>query len=124
MYRLGALLQLCVMAVLLAAPAIPRDETSLVPPCCRMNGKHRCMMLQTQDLESPVIVAKCPFRSRNGVTALNNRSVILAPVTASRHEPFRAHFIRKCQVRSLFQIASVRSRPTRAPPGFSLANFL
>jgi hypothetical protein len=56
------------MPVVLPLVASPADAESLLPACCRRNGKHHCAMMATMERESRELgfgrqPDLCPYRS-------------------------------------------------------------
>ncbi|MGO8759439.1 MAG: hypothetical protein ACLQG3_15070 [Terracidiphilus sp.] len=46
MRRTIALTQLALFSLMLIAPFFGPDAEASLPPCCRRNGKHHCMMME------------------------------------------------------------------------------
>jgi hypothetical protein len=51
-----------IFSTLLMAPLFASDPEANLPPCCRRNGKHHCMMSERQDgrPEFAAVREKCP----------------------------------------------------------------
>ncbi|MGP8270114.1 MAG: hypothetical protein ACLQLH_08605 [Terracidiphilus sp.] len=103
---------------MLIAPAFGPDADTNLPPCCRRNGKHHCMMRME------------PFSGkRKGFTSVSEKCPCLPASTCAVHSPIfhrkiRQQFpaevtrqtVRPAQTVALYRICFLRGNPKRGPP--------
>ena len=61
MPRFAAILQLALFISSLADPFLSEDNENKLPSCCRRAGLHRCMLMQRETAQGPMLAgARCP----------------------------------------------------------------
>jgi hypothetical protein len=126
MRRFIAVFMMLVFGSFLSAPLIAAasDPLSQLPVCCRVNGKHHCMMRIMQGNPAGIQISgpqKCPlFPKWRPMNALHNEAT---PTSAAElfYAALRSHPACHAQTEAQKRISFDRSRQKRGPPAV-LAN--
>jgi len=118
MRRAISLSLMLVFSWMLIAPFFAPDGEANLPPCCRRNGKHHCMMrmmrANTGQGGFTTVSEKCPRYPAGGAAA---HSTVNQPEPS---EQFYADIVRHPaiapQTEALRRIALLRSHQKRGPP--------
>jgi hypothetical protein len=118
MRRTIALALTMIFSWMLIAPAFGPDAGANLPPCCRRNGKHHCMM------RMELLSGK-----RKGFTAVSEKCPCLPASTCAvqspvfhlkTRQPFEAEVprrpLRTTQTVALYRLCFFRGNPKRGPP--------
>jgi hypothetical protein len=118
MRRTIALALTMIFSWMLIGPAFGPDADANLPPCCRRNGKHHCMMRMEQ------LSGK-----RKGFTAVSEKCPCLPASTCAVHSPIfhpktRRQFeaevtrqpVRPALSAALCRLCFFRGNPKRGPP--------
>lgn len=119
MRRIIALSLTIIFSWMLMAPLFGPDADANLPPCCRRNGKHHCMMRMMQRLSG----------NRKGFTAVSERCPCLPASTCAVYSPtydpraaqqFYAEDVSHpaCgpQTQARYRLFVLRSHQKRGPP--------
>jgi hypothetical protein len=119
MHRTIALALTMIFSWMLIAPIFGPDVDAKLPPCCRRNGKHHCMMHVMGRLGS----------NRAGLASVSEKCPCFPASTCAVHpqrfkpeagERFYAEIVRHpaCaqQTEALYRISILRSHQKRGPP--------
>jgi hypothetical protein len=119
MRRIIALALTMIFSWMLIAPFFGPDADANLPPCCRRNGKHHCMMRAMERLSGnrkgfKTVSKKCPCLPASTCAVY---SPIYDPQAAQR---FYAEVVRHpacvAQTQVCFRLIFLRSHPKRGPP--------
>ena len=119
MRRALAVMMLLVFSGPLFAPLLTAspDESSL-PPCCRRNGKHHCMMAgMTMGMASPyrIVTEKCPYSPFADLALMLPHAFFgRARVAYTTQAALQA--LPAAQAEAGYRISFHRSRQKRGPP--------
>jgi|ERR1039458_4708345 hypothetical protein len=118
MHRTIALALTTIFSWMLIAPAFGPDAGANLPPCCRRNGKHHCMMRMEQF-----------SGKREGFTAVSEKCPCLPATTCAVysqifHPKIKQQFeaevtrqpVRLAPTVALHQLCFLRGNPKRGPP--------
>ncbi len=120
MRRLIALLMMAVFGSFLCAPllAASSDPQSMLPACCRANGKHHCMMRMREGEPAGVRIAApqtCPlFPKWRPMQVLQQHAAQPGPATF--YAALQSHPACHAQTEAQRRISFDRSRQKRGPP--------
>ena len=119
MRRMIALALTMMFGWMLIAPIFGPDADANLPPCCRRNGKHHCMMRRMERLSG----------NQKGFTSVSEKCPCLPASACAVHSPtyepeagerFYAEVVRHPafapQTKALCRISFLRSHPKRGPP--------
>jgi hypothetical protein len=119
MRRTIALALTMVFSLMLIAPIFGPDADANLPPCCRRNGKHHCMMRMMERLSG----------NQKGFTSVSEKCPCLPVSTCAAHSPtykpeagsqFYAEVVRhpSCapQTEARYRISFLGSHQKRGPP--------
>jgi hypothetical protein len=98
-----------------------QPTASVLPPCCRRDGKHHCAMMMAaaaQDLSpAPTLRAaysECPYHP---AAIISGHAIVLYPAFArTAATPFEARAVLHPQPASRLLLSDQRSRHKRGPP--------
>jgi hypothetical protein len=115
MRRTIAFSLLMVFSWMLIVPLFGPDAEANLPPCCRRNGKHHCMMRRME--------------RQSGFTSASEKCPCVPPSTGVLHsatykpetgEQFHAEAVRPpacaAQTEALYRLSFLRSHQKRGPP--------
>jgi|SRR5581483_2464773 len=109
---------------LLVLPALASSTNSVIPACCRKNGKHHCTAMHPgQETDSDPglnsVSAKCPCCPQSTVASAGH---VFAPATTEAiFAGLVGHPAVAPQTAANFRISQDRSRQKRAPPSLILS---
>ena len=118
---------LALLSLPLIVPAWVARTGSSVPPCCRRNGQHRCVMgsvdadAATIDQESTsdsainAIRLRCPYCPA-ALTIRAGSNVALVKNQPATFLPLFSHPTAQTQIEARYRVSFNRSRQKRAPP--------
>ena len=119
MRRIIALSLTIIFSWMLMAPLFGPDADANLPPCCRRNGKHHCMMRMMQR----------PGGNQKGFTSVSEKCPYEPASTCAVYSPifkleterrFYVQFPRRLvlapRTEALRNISFLRSHPKRGPP--------
>jgi hypothetical protein len=123
MRRLLAIALLVILSSSLSAPllALANDEGAEVPACCKVGGKHHCMMGSYPDhggRQFATVGERCPSFPK--VMAASIHPAYTAPPASAIYAQLQAHPACTAQVEAHHRISFDRSRQKRGPPTVSL----
>ncbi len=118
MRRTIALALTTIFSWMLIAPAFGPDADANLPPCCRRNGKHHCMMrmewINGKRKGFSTVTEKCPCLPASTCAV---HSPIFHPKTRQK---FEADVSRQpvcpAQTEARFLLCFLRGHPKRGPP--------
>jgi len=121
--RSAAVILCAFFAWLLVLPLVLPSSESMLPECCRRNGKHHCMMGTTESTNSSsaltAIQAKCPYSPVTGVSTQARAGTITT--AAAIFAGLVQHPAVSPQVEASYRISYDRARQKRGPPSSLLA---
>jgi hypothetical protein len=122
MRRTIALALTMIFSWMLIAPAFGPDADANLPPCCRRNGKHHCMMrmeqLSGKGKGFTAVSEKCPCQPTSTCAV---HSPIVHPKTRQQFESeVSRQPARPALSMALYRNCFLRGHPKRGPP-FPLA---
>jgi hypothetical protein len=94
-------------------------ESLLLPPCCRINGKHKCAMRSASGPALSKIGENCPFGSSGGDLGVASQIVVLHARRVSFTFALRQPSI-PAQAETLGRISFSRTHQERGPPSLLL----
>ncbi|MGA3264756.1 MAG: hypothetical protein ABSC47_12010 [Terracidiphilus sp.] len=119
MRRIIALALTMIFSCMLIAPLFGPDADANLPPCCRRNGKHHCMMRAMERLSG----------KRKGFSSVSEKCPCLPASTCAVYSPtydskaaqqFCAEVVRHpacvAQTETRYQLCFLRGHPKRGPP--------
>jgi len=126
MRRLATIALLLHILLPTGAAFLARNGQEDLPPCCRRDGKHHCMMMDRapEGLASgPVVKAasvKCPLFPRGAMVSEKGPYLVPA-VSQSYYAAVVTHPALYAQVESSYRICWSRSHQKRGPPAVPLS---
>ncbi|MBV9765097.1 MAG: hypothetical protein JOZ48_09660 [Acidobacteriaceae bacterium] len=123
MHRVLAILLLSAVQLPLIAPVFRADMEAQAPACCRLMGKHKCMMKRAlrirQGARSGASIAslddRCPFFPEPATTAPGAAAGVI-PSRAPVAGILQTHATKLLQTEARFRISFSRVRQKRGPP--------
>lgn len=115
--RASVIFVLLTMIVVVIAPALFADRASLLPACCRRDGKHHCAITSAESLDGPALKAfaeKCPLFPRATPTTQNHNSC--RPVSVTFCDGAISDPVRLVRLDVSYRVPSGRSHQRRGPP--------
>jgi hypothetical protein len=115
--RASAIFVLLTMIFVVIAPALFADRASLLPACCRRDGKHQCAITSAESSHGPALKAfaeKCPLFPRATPTTQNHNSC--RPVSVTFCDGAISDPVRLVRLDVSYRVPSGRSHQRRGPP--------